>query len=260
MAKTISIFNQKGGVGKSTTTINLGASLSVKGYKVLLVDLDPQSNTTIGVGIESEELDKTIYDLLINNNKKISKSLIQSVIQSTEHERLYVLPSDITLSNAEINLANEMNRENKLNKILLEIKDDYDYILIDCPPSLGLLSINGLVASDKVIIPVATSFFSIKGIKHLLDTIELVQYNLKPELEILGVLITMFDSRKNISKDIKEQLIEAFGDKVFNTVIRINSQIEYSQDKKTPVIFFDRSCNGYLDYMNFSKEVIKHEW
>ncbi|WP_130808273.1 ParA family protein [Senegalia massiliensis] len=257
MGKVISIFNQKGGIGKSTTTINLGAGLSKKGYRVLLVDLDPQSNTTIGVGVDSEILDKTIYDLLTNKND--NKHEIMKVVQFTEYEKLDVLPSDITLSNAEITLSNAMSRESVLSKILNKIKDDYDYILLDCPPSLGLLSINGLVASDGVIIPVATSFFSIKGIKHLLDTIELVQDNLKPELEIIGVLITMFDSRKKISKDIRSQLVEAFGDKVFKTVIRINSEIEYSQDNKTPVIFYNQSCNGYLDYMNFTKEVLNYE-
>ncbi|WP_129596099.1 ParA family protein [Anaerophilus nitritogenes] len=258
MSKIISIFNQKGGIGKSTTTINLGAALVKQGKTVLLVDMDPQANTTVGVGIDDEELEYTVYDLLID--KKVKKESILEIIQKTPYEGLEVIPSDITLSNAEITLSNAMSRETILNRILGEIKQNYDYILIDCPPSLGLLSINALVASDGIIVPVATSFFSMKGIKHLIDTITLVQDNLKPELQIIGILINMFDKRKNIAKDLKEQLEEVFGDKVFHTAIRINSQIEYAQDSKTPIIYFDEKCNGYEDYMNLSQEVLKYEW
>jgi len=165
MGKIISVFNQKGGIGKSTTTVNLGSALGVEGKKVLLVDCDPQANSTVSVGIDDEELDLTVYDLL--KEKRVSKDFILKVIQKTSFTNLDVLPSDITLSDAEITLSNSMSRETILSKVLDQIKDDYDYIIIDCPPSLGLLSINSLVASDGVIIPVATSFFSIKGNKEL---------------------------------------------------------------------------------------------
>lgn len=253
----ISVFNQKGGVAKTTTTINLGSALVQKGKKVCLVDMDAQSNTTNGVGIDETNLDVTIYDLL--TSKKVNKENILEVIKKTDYENLDVLPSDISLSNAEITLSNIMSRETILSRILEHIKDDYDYIIIDCPPSLGLLSINSLVASDSLIIPVSTSFFSIKGIKHLIDTVGLVQENLKPDLDILGVLITMYDQRKNIAKDIRKDLIEVFGDKVFHSVIRVNSQIEYAQENQTPIIFYNKSCNGYIDYMKLANEVIEYE-
>lgn len=258
MCKVISVFNQKGGIGKSTTTVNLGSALAVKGKKVLLLDMDPQANTTVSVGIDDEILEITIYDLL--KEKRISKELILKVIHNTLYDNLDVLPSDITLSDAEITLSNIMSRETILSRVLEKIKDDYDYIIIDCPPSLGLLSINSLVASNGVLIPVATSYFSIKGIKHLFNTITLVQENLKPELEVIGVLITMYDKRKNIAKDIKANLINTFGDKVFNTLIRINSQIEYAQDERVPIIHYNKSCNGYIDYMNLANEVLSYEW
>lgn len=253
----ISIFNQKGGCGKSTTTINLGAALSKSGKKVLVVDMDAQANTTNGVGINDEELEVTIYDLLIS--KKVTYENIKKVIKKTDYENLECLPSDIQLSNAEIELASAMSRETILKKIIDKIKNDYDYILIDSPPSLGLLSVNSLVASDKLIIPVNTSYFSVKGIKHLMNTFNLVKDNLNENLEIMGVLITMFTSRKNLAKNIRESLIEVFGDKVFNSVIRVDSKIEYSQDAQEPVIYFNSKCNSFDDYMSLSKEVLKYE-
>lgn len=254
MGKIISIFNHKGGVAKTTTAINLGASLTIKNKKVLLVDMDAQANATVGVGINEEEIELSIYDLLIS--KKIDKKKILDVMLKTKYENLYILPSDITLSNAEITLSSAMSRETILHRVLKHLKDEFDYIIIDCPPSLGLLSINSLVASDSLIIPVSTSYFSIKGIKHLINTYNLVKENLKEDLEIMGVLITMYDGRKNISKDIKENLLSVFSDKVFKSVIRINSQIEYAQDNQTPVVYFNTNCNGYSDYMNLADEVI----
>lgn len=258
MGKIISIFNQKGGIGKSTTSINLSAGLGVEGKRVLLIDMDPQANSTVGVGIDDESLDLTIFDLL--KKRKTTKSMINETIKSTEYKNIDVLPSDITLSDAEISLSNSISRETILRRILENIKDDYDYIIIDCPPSLGLLSVNSLCASDGVLIPVSTSFFSVKGIKHLFNTINLVKEELNPELQIIGVLITMFDKRKNIAKDIKESLIDTFGDKVFNTVIRTNSQIEYAQDSNMPIMYYNKTCNGYIDYMNLIEEVLDYEW
>lgn len=253
----ISIFNQKGGCGKSTTTINLGAALAKEGKKVLVVDMDAQANTTNGVGINDENLEVTIYDLLIS--KKVTYEKIKEVIKKTSYENLECLPSDIQLSNAEIELSSAMSRETILKKVIDKIKTDYDYILIDSPPSLGLLSVNSLVASDKLIIPVNTSYFSVKGIKHLMNTFNLVKDNLNENLEIMGVLITMFSSRKTLAKNIRESLIEVFGNKVFDSVIRVDSKIEYSQDAQSPVIYFNNKCNSFNDYMNLSKEILNYE-
>lgn len=251
----ISIFNQKGGCGKSTTCCNLGAYLSRHGKKVLLVDMDPQANLTVSVGVDDEALDKTIYDLL--RSTEVKRERILEVIQKTSYDRLYIMPSDITLSDAEITLSNLMKREERLKKILAEIQDNFDYILIDCPPSLGLLSINALVCSDYMIIPVSPSYFSIKGVKHLINTYNLVRDNLNPKLEIMGILITIFNSRKNIAKDIRETLIATFGDKVFKNPIRIDVKVENSQDNLTPVIYYSEKSKAAEDYVEFGKEVLK---
>jgi len=253
----ISVFNQKGGCGKSTTCCNLGAYLSRHGKKVLLVDIDPQANLTVSVGINDETLDKTIYDLL--RSSEFKKERILEVIQETSYERLSIIPSDITLSDAEITLSSLMKREEILKKILNQIKDRYDYILIDCPPSLGLLSINALVASDQLIIPVSPTFFSLKGVKHLINTFNLVKDNLNSELEIMGILITLFDGRKKISKDIRNILMETFGDKVFNTIIRADVKIENSQDSLIPIIYYVEKSKACDDYVEFGKEVLRWE-
>jgi len=253
----ISIFNQKGGCGKSTTCCNLGAYLSRHGRKVLLVDIDPQANLTVSVGIDDETLDKTIYDLL--RSSEFKKEIILEVIQHTSYERLSIIPSDITLSDAEITLSSLMKREEILKRILNQIKDRYDYILIDCPPSLGLLSINALVASDQLIIPVSPTFFSLKGVKHLINTFNLVKDNLNSKLEIMGILITLFDGRKKISKDIRNILMETFGDKVFNTIIRSDVKIENSQDSLIPIIYYIEKSKACDDYVEFGKEVLRWE-
>jgi len=253
----ISVFNQKGGCGKSTTCCNLGAYLSRHGRKVLLVDIDPQANLTVSVGIDDETLDKTIYDLL--RSSEFKKEKILEVIQETSYERLSIIPSDITLSDAEITLSSLMKREEILKRILNQIKDRYDYILIDCPPSLGLLSINALVASDQLIIPVSPTFFSLKGVKHLINTFNLVKDNLNSKLEIMGILITLFDGRKKISKDIRNILMETFGDKVFNTIIRADVKIENSQDSLIPIIYYVEKSKACDDYVEFGKEVLRWE-
>jgi chromosome partitioning protein len=253
----ISVFNQKGGCGKSTTCCNLGAYLSRHGRKVLLVDIDPQANLTVSVGIDDETLNKTIYDLL--RSPELKKERILEVIQETSYERLSIIPSDITLSDAEITLSSLMKREEILKRILNQIKDRYDYILIDCPPSLGLLSINALVASDQLIIPVSPTFFSLKGVKHLINTFNLVKDNLNSKLEIMRILITLFDGRKKISKDIRNILMETFGDKVFNTIIRADVKIENSQDSLIPIIYYTEKSKACDDYIEFGKEVLKWE-
>jgi len=257
MCKTISVFNQKGGVAKTTTVTNLGAALAINGNHVLIVDMDPQANATVSVGINDEDLETSIYDLL--KLEEFKKGRILEGINKTSYDRLSIIPADISLSNAEINLSSVISRETILSRMLSEIKYDYDYILIDCPPSLGLLSVNALAASDYLIIPVSTAMFSIKGIKHLINSVNLVRKSINPRLEIMGVLITMYDKRKKISKDIRESLEEAFKGKVFESVIRVNAQIEYSQENRIPVIHFDDKCNAYEDYINLMIEVLNHE-
>lgn len=251
----ISLFNQKGGCGKSTTASNLAAYLSRHGKRVLAVDMDPQANLTVSLGINDEDLDKTVYDLL--RTSEFKKERIQEVIIKTAYDRLDLLPSDITLSDAEITLSTALTRETILKKILEQLKDVYDYIIIDCPPSLGLLSVNALSASDYIIVPVTPQFFSIKGIKHLLNTFKLVKEKINPQLEILGVLITKYDARKKIAKDIRSMLVEHFQDKVFNTIIREDVKIEYSQDELTPIVYYYEKCKGYEDYINLGKEVLE---
>ncbi|MFA9396866.1 MAG: ParA family protein [Clostridiaceae bacterium] len=254
--KIISVFNQKGGCSKTSTCCNVGAALASLGKNVLLIDCDPQANLTLSVGVDDETLDKTIYNLL--TTKKLEIELINEVILKTQYENLSIIPSDITLSDAEINLSNMISRETILKRItsLVDKNLDYDYVLIDCPPSLGLLSINALCASNSIIVPVSPNFFSLKGIKHLLETIDAVKTSLNPTLDILGVLITQFDSRKNMSKTIQETLRDYFGDKVFKTVIRTDSQVEYSQDNMTPVIYYSKKSKAYTDYMSLAKEML----
>lgn len=252
---TISIFNQKGGCGKSTTAINLAAYLAKHGKKTLLIDMDSQANSTVGVGINDEELTSSVYDLL--NKQEYNRENILKVIKETDYPKLHIIPSDINLANAEITLSSIMSRETVLKQILKSIDDLYQYIIIDSPPSLGLLSVNSLVASNYLIIPVDPSYFSMKGIKNLVNSFNSIKKNLNPGLEILGVLITKFNGRKTISKDIKETLINSFGDKVFNTVIRIDSKIEYSQDNGKPIINFYEKCHGFEDYTAFGGEVVK---
>lgn len=253
--KVISIFNQKGGVGKSTTASNLAAYLARHGSKVLAIDMDSQANLTASFGIDDEELKFTIYDLLKSTD--ISENIIREVLIETQYDRLHLLPSDISLSNGEITLSNYPNREFLLKNIIDCVEKFYDYAIIDCPPALGVLSVNSLVASDSVIIPVTPQFFSVKGIKDLIDTYIAIKNAYNEKLEILGVLITQFDARKRISKDIKKSLQEVFGNKVFNTIIREDVKIEYSQDEQVPIIYYYEKCKGYTDYTDFGREVLK---
>lgn len=260
----ISIFNQKGGVAKTTTATNLACSLSEKNKKVLLVDFDPQANSTNALGINDEELDFSVYDLLmeyndIRKNKKYEKDMVLKFIMDTNFN-INLIPADIRLAEAEQTLSNAVSRELLLNKLLSFIKDDYDFILIDCPPSLGLLSINALAASDSVIIPVYLSYFSVKGMKQMNQTFTLVRDNLNPDLDIMGFLITKFDQRVKQQKELKEALMSAedIKEKIFKTPIRINAELEKAQDKQKPINFFNRECNGFIDYMNLADEVINY--
>lgn len=251
----ISIFNQKGGVGKSTTVTSLASALTKLSKKVLVVDMDPQANSTVALGIDDESLteDNTIYRLL--REQRLHKNLIESLIIHTQFENLDVLASDIYLTDAEIVLANAMSREHLLSKILAHVQVSYDFILIDCPPSLGLLSINALVASDSLIVPLTAGYFSSKAMKHLLTTIYRVQENLKPQLTIMGILITKYDARKReLNASLPEGKILDFP--IFYTKIRIDTQVEYAQENMMPIVFYREKARASEDYMKLAEEVI----
>jgi chromosome partitioning protein len=258
----VSIFNQKGGVAKTTTATNLACALGELGKRVLLVDFDPQANSTNALGVDDENLNLSIYDLLQEFNatdrKEFSGIKVKKYIQNTSY-KIDILPSDINLAEAEQTLSTLMSREMVLFKIMSFITGDYDYIFIDCPPSLGLLSINALTASDYVIVPVYPSYFSVKGIKQLLRTFDLIKDNLQPKLEIMGVVLTKYDSRTSKHREIKRDIknLSVFKDKVF-TPIRINTELEKAQDNQQPITAYNRNCNGFEDYKKLANEVINY--
>jgi chromosome partitioning protein len=260
----ISVFNQKGGVAKTTTTTNLACALAEYGKKVLIVDFDPQANSTNALGIDDENLEHSVYDLLneynaLRNRQEFKSERVKKFILKTSFT-VDILPSDINLADAEQTLSNAVSREMLLSKVLTSIRNDYDYIVIDCPPSLGLLSINALTASDKIIIPLYPSYFSVKGIKQLLRTYTLIKDNLRPDLEIMGVVITKYDQRIAKHKELRAELedLNIFKGKVFHTAIRVNSELEYAQDNQQPITAYNQHCNGYDDYKNLANEVLNY--
>ncbi len=250
MSKIISIANQKGGVGKTTTSINLAAALAKEGKHVLLIDADPQANTSSGLGIELRELDNTIYECLINDIDP------HKAIIATETKNLDVLPSHIDLVGAEIEMLNLERRELLLKNILAQVTAEYDYILIDCSPSLGLITVNALTASDSVIIPVQCEFFALEGIAKLLNTIKIIKSKLNPSLKIEGFLLTMFDNRLRLSNQVYEEVKRHFGDLVFNTVIARNVRLSEAPSHGVSVIEYDPSSKGARNYTALAKELI----
>ena len=254
MGIIISFFNQKGGVAKTTSVVNVGAFISASEKKVLVVDMDPQASATVTLGVNDADLKATIFDLL--KDRVVTKEQIQEVIIKTEFDNLDLLPSNITLSNADLEIAGFISRESLLKNILLKVKDDYDYILIDCPPNLGLMSINSLTASNYIIIPVSPNFLSVYGIKHLMQTYKLIKSTVNPDLEILGILITLFDGRKNKAKETKKALINQFEGEIFETIIRTNVEIEKSQFERKPILYYSQKCNAFTDYSNLTEEIL----
>lgn len=253
MGKIIAIANQKGGVGKTTTAINLAASLAVLEKNVLVIDADPQANTTSGLNFSPDDDQKrTLYELMIGSVS------VEDVLIQTEIERLHMIPSHINLVGAEVEMLDMPERESVLKKALAPVKDRYDYIIIDCSPSLGLITINSLTAADSVIIPVQPEFFALEGLGKLLQTIRLVQGGVNPDLRIEGFVVTMFDGRTKVHSQVLAELREHFKDMVFRTIIQRNIRLSEAPSHGKPIILYDIMCNGSTNYLNLAKEVMEH--
>jgi chromosome partitioning protein len=252
VTKVISIFNQKGGVGKTTTNVNLCAALAIKGKKVLSIDIDPQGNSTSGFGIDKNSLEYSIYDVLIEDID------INKVILKTEIENLELIPANIQLAGAEIELTNTKFREKTLKEKMNLLDKKYDFIIIDCPPSLGLLSLNALTASNTVLIPIQCEYYSLEGVGQLLDTVKLVNKNLNPKLEIEGVLLNMFDGRTNLSIQVVEEVKKYFKNKVYKTVIPRNVRLAEAPSFGQPIMLYDDKSTGSEAFLKVTDEIIKN--
>ncbi len=250
MGKVISLSNQKGGVGKTTTTINLGASLAALDQNVLIIDADPQANATSGLGINVRDVEKSIYECIVNEIEP-SEAIFQTDIKG-----LSIMPSHIDLVGAEIEMLNEPDREKILKRILAPIRDSFDYVLIDCSPSLGLITVNALTASDSVIIPVQCEYFALEGLGKLLNTIKIIQGRLNPELEIEGFLLTMYDSRLRLSNQVVDEVKMHFQDMVFETIISRNVRLTEAPSYGTPVLYYDADSKGAENHLNLAREII----
>lgn len=250
MAKVIAIANQKGGVGKTTTSVNLSACLGELGQRVLLIDIDPQGNATSGLGIDKGKIEKSIYDVLVDDIP------IKDTVIGTEVDNLKVLPATIQLAGAEIELVASMSRETKLKKAIDKIKNEYDFIIIDCPPSLGLLTINSLTAANSILVPIQCEFYALEGLSQLLKTITLIQDNLNQDLVLEGVVLTMFDSRTNLSGQVVQEVKNHFQQKVFKTIIPRNVRLSEAPSFGRPVIKYDPKSKGAEVYYNLAKEVL----
>ena len=250
MGKIISVANQKGGVGKTTTTVNLGTILAKKGKKVLLIDADPQGNATSGLGVE-KDVEKSVYDILVNDTE------VEEVCEDTMIKNLKVCPSNINLAGAEVELVSMMSREQRLKEKLMKVKDEFDFILIDCPPSLGLVTLNAFTASDSVLIPVQCEYFALEGLGQLLNTINLVKKHLNKGLYIEGALLTMYDIRTNLSNQVVKEVKKYFDNKVYKTVIPRNVKVSEAPSYGMPITLYDPKSKGAKSYDKFTKEFLK---
>ena len=250
MGKVISLANQKGGVGKTTTTVNLGTILAKKGKKVLLIDADPQGNATSGLGVD-KECELSTYDILANDAE------MEEVVQNTIIKNLKLCPANMNLAGAEVELVSMMSREQRLKEKLEKVKDNYDYILIDCPPSLGLITLNAFTASDSVLIPVQCEYFALEGLGQLLNTINLVKKHLNKEIKIEGALLTMYDIRTNLSNQVVKEVKKYFENKVYKTVIPRNVRLSEAPSYGMPITEYDPKSKGAKSYMKFAKEFLK---
>lgn len=252
MGKIISIANQKGGVGKTTTSINLSTILAKKGKKVLMIDADPQGNASSGVGIDREDIELSTYDILINENE------LKEVVKKTSIKNLNICPSNINLAGAEVELVSVMSREHRLKEKLDVVKDDYDFIIIDCPPSLGLITLNAFTASDSVLIPVQCEYYALEGLGQLLNTISLVKKHLNKDIEIEGALLTMYDIRTNLSNQVVKEVKKYFNDKVYKNVIPRNVKLSEAPSFGMPISVYDPRSKGAKSYEKFVREFLKN--
>ncbi len=251
MATILAIVNQKGGVGKTTTSVNLSAYLALRGKKTLLIDIDPQGNATSGIGLEKKELAKTIYDVLINNEE------IKEVIQPTGRKNLSVCPANIELVGAELELKDLLSRENILKRALLTIDSQYDFIIMDCPPSLGLITLNALTAADGVLVPIQSEYYALEGLTQLMDTIAIVKKHLNPGLDIFGVVVTMFDSRTQLSHQVTAEVKKYFSDKLFKAIVPRNIRLSEAPSFGLAINEYDAKSKGADAYEFLAKEVVK---
>lgn len=251
MGRVISIANQKGGVGKTTTAVNLSAILAKKGKKVMLIDADPQGNASSGLGLE-KDMENSLYDVLINDAN------IEDTLQNTELKTLKVCPSNMDLAGAEVELVSEMSREQRLKEKLDEVKDEFDFVIIDCPPSLGLITLNAFTASDSVLIPVQCEYFALEGLGQLLNTINLVKKHLNKTLEIEGAVLTMYDMRTNLSNQVVKEVKRYFEDKVYKTVIPRNIKLSEAPSFGMPIIMYDAKSKGARAYEKLARELLKN--
>jgi chromosome partitioning protein len=252
MSKVVAIANQKGGVGKTTTAVNLSACIAVAEVDTLLIDIDPQANSTSGLGIELQKVEKSIYDVLVEDAD------VNETILSTQIDCLDILPSNIRLVGAEVELVSSIAREKILREVVKKIEKKYKYIFIDCPPSLGLLTINSLTASDSVLIPIQCEYYALEGLSQLLNTIRLVQKHLNKQLEIEGVLLTMFDSRLNLSRQVADEVRNYFEDKVYKTVVQRNVRLSEAPSYGKPIILYDAVSTGTENYIRLAEEVLSN--
>ena len=253
MGKIISIANQKGGVGKTTTAVNLASCIAVAEYPTLLIDIDPQANATSGMGVYSDDYEQSIYDVLIDE-ASIADSIIKSKVPNLD-----ILPSHIQLVGAEVEMVNMVGREQLLKKVIGAVKDTYKFIFVDCPPSLSLLTLNALTASDSVLIPIQCEYYALEGLSRLLKTITLVQQSLNAHLAVEGVLLTMYDSRLNLCSQVENEVREFFKEKVYKTVINRNVRLGEAPSFGKPIILYDAVSTGALNYMNLAEEVVANE-
>ena len=252
MGKIISIANQKGGVGKTTTSINLSTLLAKKGKKVLMIDADPQGNASSGVGIDRDDIELSVYDILINDIE------IRQIVKKTNIKNLDLCPSNINLAGAEVELVSVISREQRLKEKLDNVKEDYDFIIIDCPPSLGLITLNAFTASDSVLIPVQCEYYALEGLGQLLNTISLVKKHLNKEIEVEGALLTMYDARTNLSNQVVKEVKKYFNDKVYKNVIPRNVTLSEAPSYGMPISIYDPRSKGAKSYDKFVKEFLKN--
>lgn len=251
MAKVIAIANQKGGVGKTTTAVNLSSCIAARGKKVLVIDIDPQGNTTSGLGVDKNKVDFTIYDVIVNQ-KKAEEALVDA-----PYFKMKLLASNISLAGSEIELVAASRREFRLKEALAEVKDQFDFVFIDCPPSLGLITLNGLIAAQSVLIPIQCEYYALEGVAQLTNTINLVKKAFNPSLEVEGVVMTMFDGRTNLSIQVVEEVKKHFGKKVYRSVIPRNVRLSEAPSFGEPILIFDKTAAGAAAYESLAKEVIE---